>query len=126
MGAPSEGSGTAYHAGAVYIYSLAAENLTFENPQSKLYSYDRAARFGKSLVWAGSQSNEDEHLIVSAPSYTSYNTLSVPNEQGKVYWYRGAAELNGQYSTLWAAKTFETEEYGCRHGDTLKWVESTS
>lgn len=102
MGAPSQNDGTAYHAGAAYIYNLASTNLTFANFQSQLYAYDRAARFGKSLTWAG------ENLIVSAPSYTSYNTLATPNEQGKVFWFRDAADLSGKYSSLWAAKTFET------------------
>lgn len=117
VGAPSRSDGSAYHAGAVYIYDLNSGNVTFENHQSMLYSYDRAARFGKTVLWAGS-----ENLVVGAPSYTSYNTLSTPNEQGKVFWFRGANALSGQYSTLWASQTFETQEPGCRHGDTLRYI----
>ena len=110
-----------YHAGGVFIYDLSSKNLTFANPKSQFTSYDRAARFGKRVEWVS-----DENLVVSAPSYTSYNTLSVPNEQGRVYWFTGATNLNGQYSTLWASKTFETSEPGCRHGDTLKYSKESN
>ncbi len=65
----------------------------------------------------------DEDLVVSAPSLTSYNTLAVPNEQGKVFWFERVDGLDGVYSTMWAAKTFETVEPGCRHGDSLKWAD---
>ena len=109
-----------YHAGGVYIYDLSSSNLTFANYKAMYYGFDRAARFGKSLVWAG-----DEDLVVSAPSYTTYNTMAVSNEQGLVYYFSGAANLNGQYSNMFATKQFETEEPGCRHGDTLKWNQET-
>ena len=102
------------------MYDLSDSNKTFGNYKTMYQSFDRSARFGKQVVWAG---NED--LIVSAPSLTSYNTLAVPNEQGKVYWFARADGLTGTYSTFWASKTFETPEAGCRHGDTLKWVQST-
>jgi len=45
--------------------------------------------------------------------------MGVSNEQGAVYRFSRAANLNGAYSTLWASDSFMTEEAGCRHGDTL-------
>ena len=120
VGAPSRTNGMMYHAGKVFIYDLSSANLTFSKPRSSFTSYDRAARFGKRIEWVG-----DEDLVVSAPSYTTYNTLAFPNEQGMVYYFSGASNLNGGYSTLWASKSFDTAEAGCRHGDTLKYDEST-
>lgn len=114
IGAPSRNMGMSYHAGSVFVYDLSSTNLTFSNPKTVFYSRDRGARFGKRVLWVN---NED--LVLSAPSYTSYNTMGVPNEQGMVYWYTGASNLDGQYSSLFAAKTFATTEAGCRHGDTL-------
>ena len=105
-----------YHAGAVYIYDLSIKNLTFVNFKTMLYSSDRAARFGKRLEWVG-----EEDLVVSAPSYTTYNSEKVSNEQGMVYFMRGAANLDGDYSNMWAKSTFYTAEAGCRHGDTLHY-----
>ena len=120
VGAPSRSNGEYYHAGAAFVYDLSDDNKTFENYKTMYHSYERGARFGKQVLWAG-----DEDLVVSAPSLTSYNTLAVPNEQGKVFWFEGADGLNGDYSTFWAKKTFETVEAGCRHGDFLKWVDAT-
>jgi len=34
VGAPSRNQGIFYHAGAVYIYSLSSQNLTFSNPRT--------------------------------------------------------------------------------------------
>jgi hypothetical protein len=115
VGAPARNYGLyMYHAGAAFVYDLGSSNLTFANPKVILYSGDRGARFGKKLLWANS-----EDLIVSAPSYTTFNTFGVSNEQGMVYYFERIDGLNGQYSTLWASSTFYTEEAGCRHGDTL-------
>jgi hypothetical protein len=122
VGAPSRDYGYyMYHAGAVYIYDLSSTNLTFANTKTMLYSSDRAARFGKRLEWVGS-----EDLVVSAPSYTTYESEKVSNEQGMVYFMRGAANLNGDYSTFWAAEVFYTNEAGCRHGDTLHYSSKSS
>jgi hypothetical protein len=89
VGAPSRNMGMSYHAGSVFIFDLASKNLTFANPKAVLYSHDRGARFGKHLLWVG------EDLVTSAPSYTTYNTMSVSNEQGMVYMFSGASNLNG-------------------------------
>jgi hypothetical protein len=110
-----------YHSGAAFIYDLSSTNLTFANHKTMFTSYDRGARFGKALAWAG-----DEDLVISAPSTTTYNSMGVSNEQGKVFWFSRADGLSGSYSTLWASKAFETQEAGCRHGDTLKWIQSSS
>ncbi|MFM7859211.1 MAG: hypothetical protein ACKO96_46640, partial [Flammeovirgaceae bacterium] len=56
---------------------------------------------------------------VSAPSYTTYNIVGVSNEQGMVYYFKRVDGLNGQYSSFWASYVYQTEEAGCRHGDTL-------
>ena len=115
VGAPARNYGLyMYHAGAAFIFDLGSSNLTFANPKVILYSGDRGARFGKRLLWVNS-----EDLVVSAPSFTTYNTVGVSNEQGMVYYFSRVDGLNGQYSNLWATSTFFTEEAGCRHGDTL-------
>jgi hypothetical protein len=115
VGAPARNYGLyMYHAGSVFVYDLGSSNLTFSNPKSILYSGDRGARFGKRVFWANG-----EDLLVSAPSYTSYNTVGVSNEQGMVYYFKRVDGLDGQYSSYWASSTFFTEEAGCRHGDTL-------
>ena len=83
VGAPARNYGLyMYHAGAAFVYDLVSSNLTFANPKVILYSGDRGARFGKKLLWANS-----EDLIVSAPSYTTFNTFGVSNEQGMVYYF---------------------------------------
>lgn len=122
VGAPSRDYGFyMYHAGAVYIYDLSSRNLTFANHKTMLYSSDRAARFGKRLEWIGA-----EDLVISAPSYTTYDSEMVSNEQGMVYLMRGAANLNGEYSSYWASEVFYTSEAGCRHGDTLHYSTKSS
>jgi len=120
VGAPSRNYGMMYHAGAVYIYNLASSNLTFSNPKTVFYATDRAVRFGKHVLWVS-----EEDLVASAPSYTTSGTLSVPNDQGMVYYFGGASNLEGQYSSFWAWESYYTEEAGCRHGDTLRYSEKT-
>jgi len=124
VGAPSRDYGYyTYHAGAVYIYDLTnIANLTFGNHKTMLFAGDRAARFGKRLEWIGS-----EDLVISAPSFTTYSSSKVSNEQGMVYYMKNAASLTGDYSTpVWAAQVFYTSEAGCRHGDTLHYSSKSS
>jgi hypothetical protein len=122
IGAPSRDYGFyMYHAGAVYIYDLSGKNLTFTNFKTMLYSSDRASRFGKRLEWVGA-----EDLVISAPSFTTQSSEKVSNEQGMVYFMRGAANLNGDYSNMWAKSIFYTAEAGCRHGDTLHYSAKSS
>lgn len=49
--------------------------------------------------------------------------MGVSNEQGIVYYFQRVDGLDGQYSSLWASHVFQTEEAGCRHGDTLGYSE---
>jgi hypothetical protein len=43
-----------------------------------------------------------------------------------VFFFTGASNLDGQYSSLWANRVFYTEEAGCRHGDTLAYSAKSS
>lgn len=60
-------------------------------------------------------------LIVGAPSHSSYNSSSVPNDQGAIYTYSKANQLKGDHPQSSASSSFKPGTEGCRTGEDLLW-----